>query len=158
VLECIAVCDGSQDKFPLLHRTGASAMSHSSLRSHPNTGEPRFLDQVADACRLQHLAYGAEQAYVSWVKRFILFHHKRGVAESQGKPGTWSEFSAVSDLPLSESQRRANDVPIRARSNPPARAGGSIMSSNMTQQLSLVRKHVVLNETTIAGGLSVGSW
>ena len=41
------------------------------------TGEPRFLDQIAHACRLKHLAYRTEQSYVSWVKRYILFHHKR---------------------------------------------------------------------------------
>jgi integron integrase len=39
--------------------------------------EPRFLDQVANACRVKHLAYRTEQSYVSWVKRFILFHGKR---------------------------------------------------------------------------------
>ena len=40
-------------------------------------GEPRFLEQVANACRVKHLAYRTEQSYVSWVKRFILFHNKR---------------------------------------------------------------------------------
>lgn len=39
--------------------------------------EPRFLDQVANACRVKHLAYRTEQSYVSWVKRFVLFHNKR---------------------------------------------------------------------------------
>lgn len=52
-------------------------MPLSTLRSYPNTGEPRFLDQVANACRLKHLAYRTEQSYVGWVKRFILFHNKR---------------------------------------------------------------------------------
>ena len=41
------------------------------------SGEPRFLDQVANACRVKHLAYRTEQSYVAWVKRFILFHNKR---------------------------------------------------------------------------------
>lgn len=43
----------------------------------PQTSEPRFLDQVANACRVKHLAYRTEQSYVAWVKRFILFHNKR---------------------------------------------------------------------------------
>ena len=30
----------------------------------PNRGEPRFLDQVANACRLKHLSYRTEQSYV----------------------------------------------------------------------------------------------
>ena len=50
---------------------------HPRQFSPANTGEPRFLDQVAQACRLKHLAYRTEQSYVAWVKRFILFHNKR---------------------------------------------------------------------------------
>jgi len=45
--------------------------------NHQKPGEPRFLEQVANACRVKHLAYRTEQSYVSWVKRFILFHNKR---------------------------------------------------------------------------------
>ncbi len=40
-------------------------------------GEPRILVQVANACRVRHLAYSTEQSYVPWVKRFILFHNMR---------------------------------------------------------------------------------
>lgn len=47
----------------------------------PRSGEPKFLDQVADACRVKHVAYRTEQAYVGWVKRFILFHNKRHPSE-----------------------------------------------------------------------------
>lgn len=46
----------------------------------PATGNPqapRFLEQVANACRVKHFAYSTEQSYVSWVKRFILFHNKQ---------------------------------------------------------------------------------
>lgn len=43
----------------------------------PKTGEPRFLEQVANASPIQHQAYRTEQSYVSWVKRFILFHNTR---------------------------------------------------------------------------------
>ena len=56
------------------------SQSRPDVRPTPRSqrlGEPRFLDQVANACRVKHLAYRTEQSYVSWVKRFILFHHKR---------------------------------------------------------------------------------
>ena len=36
---------------------------------------------MANACRVKHLAYRTEQAYVGWVKRFILFHNKRHPSE-----------------------------------------------------------------------------
>lgn len=37
----------------------------------------KLLDQVRDAIRLKHYAYSTKQAYVQWIKRFILFHDKR---------------------------------------------------------------------------------
>ncbi len=50
--------------------------THRNPRPRP-PGEPRFLVQVANACRVRHQAYSTEQSYVLWVKRFILFHNKR---------------------------------------------------------------------------------
>jgi integron integrase len=45
----------------------------------------KLLDQVRDAIRTRHYSYRTEEAYVGWIKRFILFHHKRHPAE-MGKP------------------------------------------------------------------------
>ena len=42
---------------------------------------PRLLDQLRQALRLRHRSSRTEQAYVQWVKRFILFHRKRHPAE-----------------------------------------------------------------------------
>jgi len=39
--------------------------------------QPRLFDQMREVLRLKHLSYRTEQAYISWVKRFILFHDKR---------------------------------------------------------------------------------
>jgi integron integrase len=36
-----------------------------------------LLDQMRDVLRLKHMSLRTEEAYVTWVKRFILFHHKR---------------------------------------------------------------------------------
>jgi site-specific recombinase XerD len=36
----------------------------------------KLLDQMREVLRLKHMSYRTEEAYVSWVKRFILFHHK----------------------------------------------------------------------------------
>lgn len=38
---------------------------------------PRLLDQVREAIRWRHFSWRTELAYVHWIKRFILFHHKR---------------------------------------------------------------------------------
>jgi integron integrase len=39
--------------------------------------EPRLLDRVRAAIRTKHYSIRTEQAYVDWIRRFILFHHKR---------------------------------------------------------------------------------
>ncbi len=37
----------------------------------------RLLDRVRDAIRLKGYSVRTEEAYVDWIKRFILFHDKR---------------------------------------------------------------------------------
>ncbi len=37
----------------------------------------KLLDQVRDVLRLKHYSIRTEASYVDWIKRFILFHHKR---------------------------------------------------------------------------------
>jgi integron integrase len=38
---------------------------------------PRFLDQLREHIRVRHYSLRTEDAYVDWVRRFILFHGKR---------------------------------------------------------------------------------
>src|SRR3990170_916079 len=38
---------------------------------------PRLLELVSQAIRRKHYSIRTEEAYVNWIKRFILFHHKR---------------------------------------------------------------------------------
>lgn len=45
---------------------------------------PKLLDQVRDRLRLKHYSLRTEQAYVGWIRRYIIFH-KRHPAE-MGKP------------------------------------------------------------------------
>lgn len=42
---------------------------------------PKLLDQVREKIRLKHYSIRTEQAYVDWIRRFILFHGKRHPAE-----------------------------------------------------------------------------
>jgi hypothetical protein len=37
----------------------------------------RLLDQVREKIRIKHYSIRTEQAYLDWIKRFILFHGKR---------------------------------------------------------------------------------
>ena len=45
----------------------------------------RLLDRVRDKIRLRHYSIRTEQAYVDWIRRFILFHGKRH-PEALGAP------------------------------------------------------------------------
>jgi hypothetical protein len=59
---------------------------------HSERGQPRprrLLDQVRDRLRTLHYSPRTEDAYVGWIKRFMLFQGKRppkdlGVAEVEG--------------------------------------------------------------------------
>ncbi len=56
------------------------AMRASHHRDQDDSGElsrPKLLDRVRMAARAVHLARSTEQAYVSWIRRFILFHRKQ---------------------------------------------------------------------------------
>jgi len=39
--------------------------------------KPKLLDQVRSAIRTRHYSIRTEEAYINWIKRFILFHNKR---------------------------------------------------------------------------------
>jgi site-specific recombinase XerD len=38
---------------------------------------PKLLDQVRTVIRVKHFSLSTERSYVGWIRRFILFHHKR---------------------------------------------------------------------------------
>ncbi len=47
------------------------------MADYASTGKPKLLDQVRDAIRAKHYSIRTEEAYVHWIKRYILFHNKR---------------------------------------------------------------------------------
>jgi integron integrase len=50
-----------------------------ALREAPPAGppKPKLLNRVREAARLRHYSRRTEEAYVGWIRRFILFHKKR---------------------------------------------------------------------------------
>ena len=44
-------------------------------------GKPRLLDRTREALRVRHYSVRTEEAYLHWVRRYILFHSKRHPAE-----------------------------------------------------------------------------
>ncbi|MBL7074399.1 phage integrase N-terminal SAM-like domain-containing protein [candidate division KSB1 bacterium] len=45
----------------------------------------KILDQIHSAIRTRHYSLRTEEAYVNWIKRFILFHKKRHPLEMSEK-------------------------------------------------------------------------
>jgi hypothetical protein len=44
------------------------------------TEKPKLLDQFRQVIRVMNYSYRTEQAYVAWIKRYILYHDKRHAA------------------------------------------------------------------------------
>lgn len=62
----------------------------------PEHRKPKLLDQVRQLMRLRHYSLRTEEAYVGWIRRYILFHGKRHPSELGEKDV--SEF--LSDLAI----------------------------------------------------------
>ncbi len=64
--------------------------------------EPKLLDRVGIAVRTRRLSRRTEDAYVGWIRRFILFHRKRHLREMGADEvgafaqSTEPDFAAVS--------------------------------------------------------------
>lgn len=52
-----------------------------SFQDHPGGRPPKLLDHVRHAIRVRHYSRRTEEAYVYWVRRFIVFHRKRHRSE-----------------------------------------------------------------------------
>jgi integrase-like protein len=63
-----------------MEKNKIAAMSHSVVKM-PSAGKPKLLDQVRDIIRRKHYSIRTEQAYIDWIKRFIIYHGKRHPGE-----------------------------------------------------------------------------
>ncbi len=57
----------------------------SFLPAAPERGKPKLLDQVRQLMRLRHYSLRTEEAYLGWIRRYILFHGKRHPRELDEK-------------------------------------------------------------------------
>ncbi len=60
---------------------GNRVPSHEPVSDQVSSMTVKLLDQVRQAIRMRHYSHKTEEAYVGWIKRFMLFHHKRHPAE-----------------------------------------------------------------------------
>ena len=57
----------------------------SFLPTAPEQGKPKLLDQIRQLMRLRHYSLRTEEAYLGWIRRYILFHRKRHPRELDEK-------------------------------------------------------------------------
>jgi site-specific recombinase XerD len=75
-----------------------------------SAGKPRLLDEVRAAARAAHHTTRAEEAFVQWIRRFILFHDKRHPAQmAEAEAAQFLTHLAVQEhvSPSQQAQARA---------------------------------------------------
>jgi hypothetical protein len=70
---------GSYVMIPCGSAIGTAPAVHEAGPSEPV--KPRLLDRVRAALRLRHYSRRTEEAYVAWIRRYIVFHGKRHPVE-----------------------------------------------------------------------------
>jgi integrase len=69
---------------------------------------PKLLDRVRAAIRTRHYSIRTEEAYVGWIRRFILFHNKRHPAEmGEAEINQFFTCLAVDDKVAASTQNQA---------------------------------------------------
>ena len=74
---------------------------HQNRSLEARSGKPRLLDRVRQAIQARHYSRSTEKAYVSWIRRFILFHGKK-------HPAGMGEREAAQFLTSLATQRRVS--------------------------------------------------
>ncbi|MBI1924921.1 phage integrase N-terminal SAM-like domain-containing protein [Candidatus Poribacteria bacterium] len=91
-----------------------------------NTQPKKLLDQVREAIQLKHDSIRTEEAYVAWIKRYILFHPQLSEAKSRSiGGGGFAEIHATNQNPPCSSENlmvfvRSVAVSFRSRRRPVA--------------------------------------
>ena len=89
----------------------------------PAAPKPRLLDRVREALRIRHYSRRTEEAYIAWIRRYVLFHNKRHPAE-MGAPEVTRPAAPTRGRFATEEVRGAfnvrylGEVPVRGKAAP----------------------------------------
>ncbi len=68
----------------------------------------QFLDQVREVIRTRQFSYSTEKTYISWIYRFIVFHHRRHPGEMGEKEvAAFLSYLAVNRKVTASTQNQA---------------------------------------------------
>lgn len=83
-------------------------MASETQHSNSGAGKPKLLDRVRGAMRVRHMALSTEKVYVHWIRRYILFHHKRHPLEmGKGEVSAFLTDLAVNGRVAESTQNQA---------------------------------------------------
>jgi integrase len=72
------------------------------------SGKPKFLDQVRQLLRARRYSTRTEEAYLGWIRRYILFHSKRHPAElGEKEVSAFLSYLAVEGQVAASTQNQA---------------------------------------------------
>jgi integron integrase len=78
------------------------------LKDELKMDKPKLLEEVRNLIRLKHYSIRTEEAYVYWIKRFVLFHGKKHPAEMGAKEiGSFLSSLAVQGNVAASTQNQA---------------------------------------------------
>ena len=95
-----------------LHSNWSWLMTETIITS-PVTTKPKLLDQVRHALRVKHYSPKTEEAYIHWIRRFILFHKKRHPKEMGEKEiNEFSTHLAVKEKVSASTQNSPREISL----------------------------------------------
>src|SRR5213596_3046458 len=91
------------------------------ITSPAASNKPKLLDQVRDVIRRKHYSIRTEQAYIDWIKRFIIYHGKRHPRDlTESDIASFLSSLAVKEQVAASTQNQARkslprSAPLRSR-------------------------------------------
>ncbi|TDN61082.1 integrase-like protein [Halothiobacillus neapolitanus] len=80
-------------------------------RQEFNQQPPKLLDRVRAEIRVRHYSIRTEEAYVDWMRRFILFHRKRHPADMGAEEvGAFLSYLATERQVAASTQNQAKST------------------------------------------------
>jgi integron integrase len=131
--------------------------------------KPKLLDQVRHAVRVRHYSRRTEDAYVRWVRRFVLFHGKRHPSEigAQEVSAFLSHLASEENVAASTQNQALNALVFLYRcvlERPPPELGGVVRAKRPGRLPTVFTRGEVQSvlanlsgATALAAGLLYGS-
>lgn len=116
----------------------------------PMSQPPKVLDQARQAIRLRHYSRRSEQAYVAWIRRFIVFHGERHPRELGEEDVTaFVSILAVRGVSASTQNQALSAFPCEDLNPGTDRRAKALANSGARRYMSPIRPTIVCRTTEL---------